>query len=370
MKRQLALLEFALGSLRRRRGRSVALVAALAAVTGLYASGVFVVDALRAEVASTVEAAPSLTVQRLVAGRPSLIDEGALSSLASDPAVRSVRGRVWGFFYASAIEANIVVVGGLASSSEDAAPAVVGHGLSQRLALHEGDRLALGSPDGPVRVQIADVRPGVTALHDTDVLETTPEAARRLLGVPAGQVVDVAVELSREEEASVVAERAIELVPGARVIERSAMVRAYDLTFDGRGGLLNALLIPCLAALLLLGWERFTGLGPEERKEIAVLKSCGWHTSDVLTCRIYESLVIALGGALLGLLGAYAYVFVLEAPGLASVLLGWSSLHGGLHLAPQIDAASILSLLALVVLPFVAIGVVPAWRAAASGRTS
>jgi len=51
-------------------------------------------------------------------------------------------------------------------------------------------------------------------------------------------------------------------------------------------------------------------------------------------------------------------------PGLAGVLFGWSVLHADLALAPQSDIASALGLLAIVVVPFIAVGLLPTWRAA------
>ena len=124
------------------------------------------------------------------------------------------------------------------------------------------------------------------------------------------------------------------------------------------------MLLPALAALLLLAWDRLTGLSEAERREIGVLKAIGWEVSEVLTARLWESLLVALGGATLGVLGAYAYVFLAQAPGLAGALYGWSALYPPLRLTPQVDAAQALALIVGVALPFVAVGLVPAWRAA------
>ncbi len=371
MKHHLAIMDFALGALRRRLARSLALGAGIALVTALYGSGVLLTDALRAEVLSTVADAPALTVQRLIAGRPALIDTHAIDTIAAEPGVRAIEARVWGFLYLPALEANVVVVTDEGLSSEPAtdermaqADAILGQALAARLALQEGDRLSVSGVGGAMALHVQTIRPAESALHDADALYVSDAAARSLLGVPEDYAVDIAVSLAREEEAAVVGQRLTELVPGARVVERKAIGRAYTLTFDGRGGLMNALLLPCLGALLLLAWERLTGLGGEERREIAVLKATGWQTKDVLLARLYESLWVALGGAVVGVLSAYAYVFLLKAPGLAGVLFGWSVLHAELDLAPASDPGSLLALVAIVVLPFLALGLVPAWRAA------
>lgn len=378
IRRHLALIDFALGALRRRMSRSLALTAAIALVTFLYGSGFFLTDSLRAEVQGAAIATPDLTLQRLVAGRPGLIDARSAEALRQDPGVRSIQARVWGFLYVPALEANVVVVGddgirpGESADQADEvdapAPAIVGSGLAERLALHEGDRLAIPGASGPLRFEIIEVRSTQSAIHDADAMIVDSATARTLLGVAEGEAVDVAIELVRPEEAAVVGARLGELIEGARVIDRRSMTRAYELTLEGRGGLMNALFLPCLACLLLLGWERLSGLAGDEVREIAILKSLGWLTADVLYARLYESTILATLGSLLGCVFAYIYVFWLHAPGLAGVIFGWSVLHAELDLTPQSDMVSVLSLVSIVVVPFVLVGLLPAWRAASRTR--
>jgi len=124
------------------------------------------------------------------------------------------------------------------------------------------------------------------------------------------------------------------------------------------------MLMPALIAFLVLAWDRLTGVGAGERREIGVLKAVGWQMNDLLMARLWENTVIAVGGAGIGILGAYLYVFLGGGPGLADVLLGWSSLYPALRLAPAVDAAQLLALVCLVGVPFVAASLVPAWQAA------
>ena len=45
--------------------------------------------------------------------------------------------------------------------------------------------------------------------------------------------------------------------------------------------------------MLILAWDRLGGLGPSERREIAVQKAVGWSTADVLYAKLYESVLVA-----------------------------------------------------------------------------
>lgn len=350
----------------------------LAFITMLFASVVFLTDALRHESRLGIGQLPDLMVQRTVAGRPALVDATHVATLTAMRGVERVTPRVWGYLYVPSLEANLTVVGMRSDGPEQGAldgaldgslprgenDVVVGRTLAERLGLQLGDQVALPAADGYQLVHIVGLFRSTSALRTADVLLAAEPLARTLLGMPEELYTDLAVELRVASEASVIANRAAELFPGARVLQRSLLERTHALTFDARGGLVSVLLLPALAALLLLAWDRLTGLGEVERREIGILKAVGWQTSEVLWVRLLEQLIVALTGASLGVSLAYGYVFWLGAPGLSGALFGWSALYPELRLTPHLDASTPLSILAAVVLPYVAVGLVPAFRAA------
>ena len=381
MKRHRALLRFALGSLARRAGRNGAIGVALLFVSSMIMSVLFIADSLRHEVELGIDVAPDLTLQRLVGGRPATIPAATAANIEALPGVRAVYPRVWGYVFLEALGGNMTVVGRHHGTSlphalvddvarranQPAEPpqAQVGSALARLLGVRPGDRMVLPRFDGEMMlIEATDIFEAPSALHTADLLVVTPHVARDLLGVPANEATDIAVELTTPDEASVVAARLANTIPGARVLDRRSLKRTYELTFDGRAGLITALMLPAIAALLLLVWQRLSGIGTTERAEIGVLKSVGWSTADVLAVRAWESLIVsffASGGAFVL---AYLFVFAAGAPGLRGALLGWSTIYPAFNLTPQVDIAQAASLLGLVIVPFVAVSVVPAWRAA------
>ena len=149
-----------------------------------------------------------------------------------------------------------------------------------------------------------------------------------------------------------------------RIVQKDLLGRVYALAYGRRSGILLAATIPALLALLLLAWDRASGLGPEEKKEIAILKAVGFGTNDVLLSKMLESLVVASLGTAVGLALAYAWVFAFGAIGLRPAIAGWSAIYPEQALTPMVDAAQLFALAFAVVGPFVALSVVPAWRAA------
>jgi len=382
MRRQRAILGFALGSLARRAGRNLAVAAGLAFVTALVAAVLLVTLSLRREHRSITGALPDLVVQRTVGGRPALLDPAWAAEVAELPGVRRVRPRVWGYLFYPALPGNVTIVGrpkGTANRidrtaltaggrlPEEEGEIALGATLAERLAVRVGDEVGLPPPgaDGTfLFLEVVGTFVEESALWTADVAVVVDEDARRLLGVPGERVVDLAVELTTPLEAPVIAERVGASFPGARVVDRVLLERVYALTFGARGGLVAVMLLPALAAFLLLAWDRLTGLDERERREIGVLKAVGWGTWDVLAARLWENAVVATGGTVLGIVVAYAYVYLARAPGLAGAIFGWSNLYPPFRLVPVLDVGLFVGLVGALVVPFLAVSLVPAWRAA------
>ena len=142
------------------------------------------------------------------------------------------------------------------------------------------------------------------------------------------------------------------------------MGRVYTLGYGRRAGLVLAASIPAILALLILAWDRASGLGPDEKREVAILKAVGFATRDVLGVKMLEALLVGALGTAIGLVLAYAWVFVLGAPGLRPALVGWSVLYPEAPLTPMVDVAQLLAIALAVLAPFVGLSIVPAWRAA------
>ncbi|HKQ69564.1 MAG TPA: FtsX-like permease family protein, partial [Polyangiaceae bacterium] len=217
--------------------------------------------------------------------------------------------------------------------------------------------------DAPV-LSIVGVFDSKVAAYTSDVLLVHADDARLLLDVPEGQATDVALTLSNRDEATVISRAIAVREPALRVLDKRIRGRTYGLLYGRRAGVVLAAALPALMAMLVLAWDRMAGLGPAERREIAVEKAVGWSTADVLYAKLYESVLVGVLGAFAGLLLGYAWVFLFGAPLLREVLSGWSVLYPTAPLTPSIDPADVFGLTAMVLMPFVAVAVVPAWRAA------
>lgn len=379
--RKVSLLAHALAALARRRARSLALGGGLAFAVALVAAVLFLTESLRAEAARARDAHPDIVVQKLVGGRPTNLSAGDARLLEDIPSVRTVTPRVWGYLFMPAIQGNVTIVStppgapalsvasGVLESGRDLTPGahemIAGVELANVLGMLPGDELELPSTDPRAHaLKLVGTFRSSLDLWTSDVVLTDEHDARALLGVPDGEATDIAVRLANPAETPVVARTILERLPGVRVIERDLLERVYHLAYGRRAGLVLGASIPALLALFVLAWDRASGIGPDERREIAILKAVGWSTSDVLWAKLFESILVGAAATAIGLLAGYAWIFWLGAPGLRPALVGWSVLYPTASLTPAVDVAQLVGVTIAVLGPFVLLSVVPAWKAA------
>ncbi len=374
---------FALAQLDRRRVRSLALATGLFCAATLLSAAIFLMDSLRAEAERMHASMPDVTVQSLLGGRPTTLPVEKAKELETIASVQDVRPRVWGYVFLPALSGNATIVGvsdatlaradfgAVIAEGRDLAQGanahemVCGKRLAEFMGLRMGDELGLPSVRSDVRsLRLVGTFTSDVEHYAVDVIFMHEDDARRVLGIPDGVATDFAIRAKNPDEAGVIGRTVAERLPGVRVIDKHSLLRVHYLTYGRRGGLLLLAAVPALFALLVLVWERASGLTQSDRRDIAIWKSVGFSTRDVLHVKLYEAIFLAPIALVLGMVAAYAWVFALGAPGLRAALTGWSVLYPASPLTPAIDPSALLGVALVVVGPFVGISVVPAWRAA------
>ena len=169
--------------------------------------------------------------------------------------------------------------------------------------------------------------------------------------------------LNPNEDATI-AEKITRIFPDSRPILRSEILRTYDAVFGWRSGLMIVIFSGAALAFVIFAWDKATGLSAEERREIGILKAIGWETSDILMLKFWEGCVVSLSAFLVGVMLAYAHVFLWKSSLFAPVLMGWSTLYPDFRLTPYLDFGQLSTLFFLTVVPYTVSTIVPSWRAA------
>ncbi len=358
------ILDFALSSLLRRKGRNLALLSVYTLVIFVIASLIFFVQALKHEARELLAQAPDMVVQRMVAGRHDPLPLAQAETIRAIRGVKAVEPRVWGYYYDPVFGGNLTVM-----ATQDPAMTAdsvwIGPGVARNMRVGEGDMISLRGYGGlPILFTVQKILPAESELVSSDLILMSMPDVRALFRFPEGFATDLAVQAGNPRELPTIAAKIVEQFPDARPILKAEMLRTYEAIFDWRGGLLIAVLGSAVLSFIIFAWDRATGLSAEERKEIGILKSIGWESADVLLMKFWEGTVISLTAFLSGVLLAYAHVFFFSASLFEHTLKGWSVLFPKYRLVPALDGYQLTVLFFLTVLPYTAATLVPSWRAA------
>ena len=358
------ILDFALSSLLRRKAKNLSLLVVYALIVFAVASLLFFVQAMKREAALILAGAPDLVVQRMVAGRHDPVPLAYAESIGAIRGVGEVAPRLWGYYYEPVVGANYTFV----AQDNAAAPpntVIIGSGVARSRRAAVGDLLAFRTYRNQFLIlTVREVLPAESELVAADLLVLSKEDFRTLFDFPMDRATDIAVSVPNPREIPTVAAKIASLLPDTRPIMKSEMLRTYDSIFDWRGGMVLVMLSMAILSFLVFAWDKATGLSAEERREIGILKSIGWETSDVLLLKFWEGTVISLSAFQAGIVLAYVHVFFFSAPLFEHVLKGWAVLYPRFRLVPAVDGYQIAILFSLTVVPYTVATIVPCWRAA------
>ena len=380
IQQQLNILDYALYSLWRKKGRNCIVFLVFSGVIFLLASFQFMTASLTRTASLLLRDVPDITVQQLSAGRQVFLSANSLGKLDTIFGISSLQPRIWGYYFDERNGANYTVIGCSAPASElrsdlllegghypqagEKGAVVLGAAVSKNLALGGRKNFSLFRPD---LTQISLHRVGVfrssVNLLTADFLLMSLEDARDLFSMPEGVYTDLLVQVANPTEIETIAAKITDSIPGSRVVTAEQIHKTYETVFSFRSGFGAVCLLASLAAFVILAFDKGLGFSGEEQKEVGILKMLGWQTGDIMRLRFYESLATAAAAFGLGLSLAWAHMLFFDGALFRPVFLGWSVLRPSFDIVPYLQGRDILLLFAFSVLPYLAATIIPAWRA-------
>ena len=322
-------------------GYAVAAAALFLGLT-LLLSGVAISEGVKAEAHASVLAGANLYCTWDVFGRDAAMPAEKVEMLSKIEGVVEAVPRIVGRIKVGEVFALVVGVpftrlAGKALPLRGALPAsgaevLVGCELAREVGLAPGMRVGLES-DSIRLFTISGVLDGTASLWSAKAIVVDLEEAAIVFG-ESDHVSDVCLTTRAGYEARV-AEAIQRREPRIRV-QTQGLIDSYvqrGLTLrEGVFTVLFALMLAlAIAAFAVVSW---LGRTPR-RREIAVLKSEGWTTVDVLVLVAFENLLVSLLAAGAALLAAQLWVGVLRAPLIAPFFLPDLTLFPGIRIPTQ-----------------------------------
>ena len=215
-----------------------------------------------------------------------------------------------------------------------------------------------------ITAKIYDELPKNTTLFTNDMIIMDINLARKILSINDEYSNSLAVSIPNELEIPNIKNQLIFKHSDIKVTTKDELLKEYENLFNYKGGIFLVLYIVCLLTFALILYERFTMVNSSDKKEIGILKSIGFSIKDILKLKVYENLFIGISAFVIGVIFAYIFVFIFNAPILSEIFMGHKNLVSEFIFTPYIETSLLVTLFFFYILPFIGSILIPVWKIA------
>ena len=372
--------EYAINSLFTYKMRTIAIVLSLTIAIMVLGSTIFVSEGLLRDAQLSAETAPDITVQNMAAGRVVPLPSIYAEYLGRFVGVRRVVPRVWGYVY---LEDSIYTLMGVDPSTIPIAEelgfslesgrfffgneknvAVIGSQVGSALDIKLNDEVQIAEVHAVYSFTVIGIFDSDVSLFTSDLILIDMETSQDFLDLPPDTVTDLCVYIDDETKIPSVASMISQVYPDLRVITRESMKDAFASTYGLRSGYVSALWYILLISVILVAWNQASSASVESQREVGILKTLGFSTSNILEIRFLETLLLGFISGSTGIVLAIFYDLYLGAPIIRNFMLGWSAIYPNFPVPILISFGSVLTLYAAAIVPLLVGTLIPAWKSA------
>ncbi|MCD4757006.1 MAG: FtsX-like permease family protein [Arcobacteraceae bacterium] len=381
----LYLIQYAINAILRQKSKNFFILNIFILLTFLLTSIFFISNSIKYELNSTVEALPQITVQKIKAGKSYDIDTSVVDDILTITGVTDAVARVWGYYYFENVGVNFTIVGldayenqykksfenivkkfDLNELSENSSM-IVGQGVYESLkkGYYLQNYFNFIKPDGSIKkLTIAGTFNSNIQLESNDVIIMSKENAKEIFDINEDKTTDIVVKVANPEEISTISQKIKLMYPDTRVVTSEDFKVSYQNIFNYKSGIFLTIFIISLFTFFMIIYDKSSGLSSEEKREIGILKAIGWTVDDVLKEKFYESFIISFLAYMIGIISAFAFVYLFQAPLLRDVFVGYSELKTTFELPFVFDFQTLFLVFFLSVPIYIAATIIPSWRTA------
>jgi len=348
----------------------------------LISSMFFITASIKRDISFTLTAQPDFIVQKYRAGKVEDIPLSWLDEFSDIKGVSKIVARVYGMHFYEPSEKYFMIVGidlfdrfSLKSFKKifdtlDVADflsrdnMIVGRGVKELFDYYEyRDYYNFRPPDRSIqKVYIYDVFDKDAQIITNDIALMDINLAKKILGIEDEYSTDAAIYVANELELDMIKEKLIISHFNMRIISKEEIAKGYENLYNYKGGIFLALFILSLVTFLLILYQRYSTILHSDVKEISILRRSGWSIGDVIFFKLSENFIIAFSAYIMGVVVAYIYVYILDAPLIKEIFLGFNNLNNRLSFTPAIEISTLFIIFLIFIVPFMLSVVIPVWR--------
>ena len=95
-----------------------------------------------------------------------------------------------------------------------------------------------------------------------------------------------------------------------------------------------------------------------------ILKAVGWSIKDIIKLKIIENFIVGFMAFIIGVVFAYIFVFIFNAPILRNIFIGFSNVQNDFILNANIEFSTLITLFLFFIIPFLSAVLIPVWKIA------
>ncbi|WP_228198007.1 ABC transporter permease [Poseidonibacter antarcticus] len=341
-------------------------------------------SSIQKELFSTLDAQSDFVVQKMNQGRIINIPNSWIEDFSQINGVKNVQQRVYGQYYFQPSKKYFTIVGvdlfeeninknikKLLSKLNisvflEKDSMIIGNGVKKQFDkfYYSNDYSFKLSNRELKKVSIFKDLPKASNLIANDLIIMDISLAKEILNINEDESSDIILNVPNELERPNVKVELILKHLDIRVIQKEDIKKAYENLYNYKGGLFLILFIIVMITFVLILYQRYTMISSSDKKEIGILKAVGWSIKDIIKLKIFETFIVAFLAFLIGIIFAYIFVFILDAPLLSNIFLGFHNLENNVSFIPNISFSSIVTLFIFFIIPFISAVLIPVWKIA------
>lgn len=355
----------------------------------LTSSILFIKNSLQKEISQALENQSDFIIQKTVANKIKDIDTSLIDKFYEINGVSKVTQRVYGQYYFMPENVYFTIIGidfFEETTNQDLKELlnflniskflekdsmIIGNGVKKVLdkyAYFDSYDFKLENENSK-NIKIFKDLPKEANLIANDLIIMDINIAKKILDIKPDFATDIVLDVPNPLERQNVKEQILLKESNIRILQKDELKKEYENMFNYKGGIFLILFIVVIFTFILVLYQRYSMISSNDKREIGILKAVGWSIKDIIKLKIIENFIVAFMAFIIGVIFAYIFVFILQAPILKNIFIGFSNIKNDFILNQNIKVSNLITLFLFFMVPFLSAVLIPVWKIAVIDAT-
>ncbi|MFX4267208.1 ABC transporter permease [Aliarcobacter butzleri] len=355
----------------------------------LTSSILFIKNSLQKEISQALENQSDFIIQKTVANKIKDIDISLIDKFYEINGVLKVTQRVYGQYYFMPENVYFTIIGidfFEETTNQDLKEflnflniskflekdsMIIGNGVKKVLdkyAYFDSYDFKLENENSK-NIKIFKDLPKEANLIANDLIIMDINIAKKILDIKPDFATDIVLDVPNPLERQNVKEQILLKESNIRILQKDELKKEYENMFNYKGGIFLILFIVVIFTFILVLYQRYSMISSNDKREIGILKAVGWSIKDIIKLKIIENFIVAFMAFIIGVIFAYIFVFILQAPILKNIFIGFSNIKNDFILNQNIKISNLITLFLFFMVPFLSAVLIPVWKIAVIDAT-